>query len=216
MSRGQGQSIVSSSEQELLKRFNTSMSSVKISKVAFAILGTIGSAFPFLEYLVTPSPEALISGVSLSLAISLAYIVFYSLQILPSFSSGEPYAVLMTLPVDKRDFSQVATLSLIRTSDYIIISALVVQVSSIWILTRSVVASVFMFGGSIINIIFAIGIALWFSGLFYRNLSRGGRSRKATIGRMLFVTTWGIAALSIGFIFNFISYLLQYLNQTLC
>ena len=103
MSRGQGKDRISS-EQDLRKRFDTSMGSAKTSKLAFAILGTIGSVFPFLEYAVAPTPEALISGVSLSLAISLAYIVFYALQILPSFSSGEPYSILMTLPIDEQRF----------------------------------------------------------------------------------------------------------------
>lgn len=215
MSRGQGQSSVSSSEQDLQKRFNTAMGSAKISKIAFAVLGTIGSGFPFLEYLVAPSPEALISGVSLSLAISLAYIVFYSLQILPSFSSAEPYSILMTLPLDESEFSFIATLSLIRTFDYIAASAIVVQVFSIWLLTHSLVASALMFAGSIANVIFALAIALWFSGLFYKNVSRGGRSRKATLGRLLFLVTWGIAALSIGFIFNFVSYLLPYLTSAI-
>lgn len=188
------------------------MGSAKISKLAFAILGIIGSGFPFLEYLVAPSPEALISGVSLSLGISLAYIVFYSLQILPSFSSGESHSLLMTLPLSDSEFSQIATLSLIRTFDYIALSAIVVQVGSIWLLTHSAVASLLMFAGSIINVIFAMGLALWFSSLFYKNVSRGGRSKKATVGRLLFLVTWGVVALSIGFIFNFVSYLLPYLT----
>ncbi|MGI0090851.1 MAG: hypothetical protein ACREBS_03995 [Nitrososphaerales archaeon] len=213
MSRGQAQGYAStSSEQDSRKRFNSAAGSAKISKVAFAVLGTIGSAFPFLEYAVAPTPEALISGVSLSLAISLAYIVFYSLQILPSFSSGEPYSILLTLPISEREFSWVATLSLVRTFDYIAASATIVQVVAVWILTHSISATVVMLIGAIINIVFAMAIALWFSNLFYKNLSSGRRSIGATIGRSLFLIGWGIAALSIGFIFNFISYLLPYLT----
>jgi len=215
MSRGQGQGSGSSSEQDLRKRFNTSMGSAKTSKIAFAVLGTVGSAFPFLEYFVAPTPEALISGVSLSLAISLAYIVFYSLQILPSFSSGEPYSILRTLPLDEKDFSLVATLSLLRTFDYIAVSATFVQVAAVWLLTRSITASLFMLAGALINIVFAMALALWFSGIFYKNVSRGGRSTRATIGRSLFLITWGVATLSIGFIFNFISYLLPYLTSAI-
>lgn len=215
MSRGQGQGVGSSSEQDLKKRFNSSMGSAKTSKLAFAVLGTIGSAFPFLEYAVAPTPEALISGVSLSLAISLAYIVFYSLQILPSFSSGEPYSILMTLPLGERDFSITATLSLIRTFDYIAVSATFVQVTAVWLLTRSIEASLLMFVGAIINIIFAMALALWFSGIFYMTVSKGGRSTRATVGRSLFLIGWGVVALSIGFVFNFISYLLPYLTSAI-
>ncbi len=215
MSRGQGQGSSSWSEQDLRKRFNSAIGSAKVSKLAFAILGTIGAAFPFAEYAVAPTPEALISGVSLSLAISLAYIVFYSLQILPSFSSGEPYAILMTLPVEERDFSLVATLSLIRTFDYIAVCTTAVQVLAVWILTHSLLASALILTGAIINIVFAVAIALLFSGIFYKTASRGGRSTRATIVRAVFLITWGVAALSIGFIFNFISYLLPYLTTAI-
>jgi predicted permease len=213
MSRGQSQGSASSPSQDLRKQFNSVIGSAKISKIAFAILGTIGSAFPFLEYLVAPTPEALISGVSLSLAISLAYIVFYSLQILPAFSGGEPYSILMTLPVKTEEFSSIATLSLIRTFDYIAATATTVQVLSVWFLTHSILASILMLGGSIINIVFAMGLSLWLSGIFFKNASRGGRrSRLSKIGRSMFLVGWGLAALSIGFIFNFVSYLLPYLT----
>ncbi len=60
------------------------------------------------------------------------------------------------------------------------------------------------------NLIFAMAIALWFSGIFYRNVTRGGKSLTAKIGRALFLLTWGVAAMSIAFLFNFISYALPY------
>lgn len=212
MSRGQTFSSGSSSESEVKRRHNSAMGSAKISKIAFAVLGIIGSAFPFAEYAVAPTPEALISGVSLSLAISLAYIVFYTLQILPSFSSGEPYSILLTLPLEDRDFSLVALFSLVRTFDYIAASTIVVQMLGILILTHSVVASILMLIGGVVNTVFAMALALWFSSVFYKNASRGGRSTSSTIGRSVFLVAWGVGALSIGFIFNFISYLLPYVT----
>ena len=114
-----------------------------------------------------------------------------------------------------RDFSIVATLSLIRTFDYIAASATFVQVLAVWLLTHSIGASLMMLAGALINIIFAVALALWFSGIFYKNVSRGGRSTRATVGRSLFLITWGVAVLSIGFIFNFISYLLPYLTSAI-
>ena len=212
MSRGQGHSNGSSNESEVKRRYDSTMGSARISKIAFAVLGIIGSAFPFAEYAVAPTPEALISGVSLSLAISLAYIVFYTLQILPSFSSGEPYSILLTLPLEDQDFSLVALFSLVRTFDYIAASTIVVQVLSILIFTHSVIASLLMLVAGVVNTIFAMALALWFSSVFYKNASRGGRSTSSTIGRSLFLIAWGVGALSIGFIFNFISYLLPYVT----
>ena len=215
MSRGQSGGLESSSEKDLRKRFNSTMGSAKSSKMAFAVLGLVGSMFPFLEYVITPTPEALISGVSLSLAISLAYIVFYALQILPSFSSGDSYSLLMNLPMRNEDFSLVATLSLIRTFDYIALGTTLVQVSAVWLLTHSAPAASLMLIGAIINIAFAMAIALWFSSIFYKNVSRGTRSTKGTIGKYIFLVGWGVAALSIGFIFNFISYLLPFLTSAI-
>lgn len=196
--------------QDLKKRFNRTIGSARTSKIAFAVLGTIGAFFPFVEYVVSRTPEALVSGISLSLAISLAYIVFYSLQILPSFASGESYVLLRYLPFSENEFSLVAMLSFLRTFDYIAVATSAVQILSVAVLTRSLVATIMMVAGSIMNIIFAMAIALWFSNIFYRNVTRGGRSLTAKIGRTLFLITWGIAAMSIAFLFNFISYALPY------
>ncbi len=196
--------------QDLKKRFDRTIGSARTSKIAFAVLGTIGACFPFLEYVVSPTPEALVSGISLSLAISLAYIVFYSLQILPSFSSGESYVLLRSLPLSDRDFSIVAMLSFVRTFDYIALTTTVVQVGAVAILTGSWIATIMMLAGATMNLVFAMAIALWFSGIFYRNVTKGGRSLTAKIGRALFLVTWGIAAMSIAFLFNFISYVLPY------
>ena len=194
------------------KMFERVMGSVKISKSAFAVFGTIGAAFPFAEYFISPTPEALVSGISLSLAISLAYIVFFSLQILPSLSSGEPYVILRTLPLEKADFSLVSTLSFIRTFDYIAVTTSVVQVTAVALLTHSALATVMMAVGAATNVIFAMAIALWFSGVFYRNVTRGGRSRGARIWRALLLVSWGVATMSIGFMFNLVSFVLPFFS----
>jgi hypothetical protein len=201
--------------QDLKKRFDRTIGSARTSKIAFAVLGTIGTFFPFLEYVVSRTPEALVSGISLSLAISLAYIVFYSLQILPAFSSGESYILLRSLPLSDQDFSVVSMFSFMRTFDYIALTTSIVQVGSVALLTRSLVATVMMMAGSAMNLIFAMALALWFSGIFYRNVTRGGRSLTAKIGRALFLITWGIAAMSIAFLFNFISYALPYFSSAI-
>jgi hypothetical protein len=211
MSRGSNSSSLPQG-QDAMKRYERTIGSAKISKVAFAVFGTIGAAFPFAEYIISPTPEALVSGISLSMAISLAYIVFFSLQILPSFSSGEAYFVLRTLPISERDFSLVSMLSFLRAFDYIAITTSVVQIGAVALLTRSLLATVMMAIGAGVNVVFAAGLALWFSGIFYKNVTRGGRSRKATVGRALFLVTWGVAAMSIGFLFNFISYILPYFS----
>jgi predicted permease len=201
--------------QDLKKRFDRTIGSARTSKIAFAVLGTIGAFFPFVEYIASSTPEALVSGISLSLAISLAYIVFYSLQILPSFASGESYVLLRYLPLSEGDFSLVALFSFVRTFDYIAVTTSIVQIASVAFLTHSLIATVMMIAGSLMNLVFAMAIALWFSGIFYRNVTRGGRSLTAKVGRALFLVTWGIAAMSIAFLFNFISYALPYFSSAI-
>ncbi|HKW05888.1 MAG TPA: hypothetical protein VJN71_11355 [Nitrososphaerales archaeon] len=194
------------------KLFTMVMRSAKISKGAFSIFGTIGAAIPFLDFVVTPGPESLVSAISLSLAISLAYIVFYSLQVLPSFSNAEPFALLSTLPLAESDFSLISLFSFIRSFDLLAVSSGAIQMFAIWFLTGSLVSTAIMLVAVVINVIFAASISLWFSGVFYRNVSRGGRSRKASLGRLLFLIAWGFGALSIAFLFDLVSYILPYLN----
>ena len=202
-------------ESNLVKRFNAIRRSAQLNKVAFAFFGTIGTAIPFLGEYFEPSPESLVSAVSLSLAISLAYVVFYSLQILPTFSNGEPYSILGTLPLGERDFSIVAMFSFLRTFDLLAISTGVFQVVAIFYFTGSPLATILMAVAALINIIFATAIALWLSGLFYRTVTRGGRTKTAAFGRLVFLLVWGFAAMSIGFLFNFISYILPFLDGAL-
>lgn len=190
--------------------------SAKISKVAFAFFGSIGASIPFLDFVVFPGPESLVSAISLSLAISLAYVVFYSLQVLPEFTNSEAFSVLYTLPLEERDFSLVAVFSFIRTFDYLVACTSLLQVLAVWLLTRSILATVLMGFGALVNAVFAAAIALWFSGLFYRRISHAAtRSKSASIGRIAFLVIWGFAAMSIGFLFNILSYLLPFINDAI-
>ncbi len=211
-SRGSSQGL-GTQGMNLNRLFTMIMRSAKISKGAFAVFGTIGAAIPFLDFVVTPGPASLVSAISLSLAISLAYIVFYSLQILPSFSNSEPFSLLSALPLSERDFSIVALFSFIRTFDYLAAGSGMIQVLAVWLLTRSAIPTALMIVAVLLNVIFAAAAALWFSGIFYRNVARGGRSKRASLGRLLFLVTWGFGALSIGFLFDLISYILPYINS---
>jgi predicted permease len=190
--------------------------SARISKVAFAFFGSIGASIPFLDFIAFPGPESLVSAISLSLAISLAYVVFYSLQVLPEFTNSEAFSVLYTLPLEERDFSLVAVFSFIRTFDYLVACTSILQVLAVFLLTKSIPATVLMGFGALVNAIFAAAIALWFSGLFYRRISHAAtRSKKASIGRLAFLVVWGFAAMSIGFLFNILSYLLPFINDAI-
>jgi predicted permease len=193
------------------RQFKMIMRSTKVSKFAFAIFGSIGAAIPFLDDVVVQSPESLLSAIILSLGISLAYVIFYSLQVLPEFTNSEAFSVLYGLPLKERDFSLIAVFSFIRTFDYLVIGTTLIQVLALWFLTGSIVATLLMIIGAIINAVFAAAIALWLAGLFYRKISHSTtRSKSGIIGRLIFLIVWGFAAMSIGFLFNILSYLLPF------
>ena len=202
-----------SDEKDSQKRIKSIMKNAKVSKSVFALFICLGTAVPFAEFATNASPISLVSAIAISLMISFAYLVFYSLQILPSFSSAEPYSLLLTLPFREEDFSIVTMFSFVRTFDYLAIGSIFVPFVCVVALTESMAASALMFGASVINVIFAIVVGLWISRLFYKNMTRGGRSKGATLTRMVFLITWGFAVLSTGFLFQIVTSLLPYVNQ---
>lgn len=186
-----------------------SIRSGRINKVVFTLLTSLMAGILLIVgYAMNRTPTALVSSVTLSLTFSLAYILVYLMQVLPSLPGGESYALLSTLPLSERDFSLVAVFSVVRTFDYIIVGTVVVQTAGIAYLTGSLAATLLMFVASLLNSVFAITIAVWLSGQFYRNITRGGRSKSGTVVRFLFLITWGLAVGGIWFSFNLISYLL--------
>jgi predicted permease len=194
-------------------RFRSILRNAKMSKFVFTIFICIGSVIPFALYGFNSSPSSFVSALSLSLALSLAYLVLYFLQILPSFSGAEPYILLQTMPLGENEFSLVTMLSFFRTFDYLALGAILVPVLAVWGLTGSVLAAALMLGAGAMNVVFAVAIGLWLSRLFYRNITRGGRSKSASLARVLLLVTWGLTVLGIGFSFQFLTYFLPYMNQ---
>lgn len=195
------------------KQISSLLKSAARSKMIFAVFVAIGAAIPFASLYFAPGPISIVSAATMSLAIGLAYLVLYSLQILPSFASAEPYSLLLTLPFNKDDFSLVTMLSFIRTFDYLAIACILVPVVSIAVFTGSVFATILMAAAAMMNTVFAVAIGLGFASLFYRNITRGGRSRGASFARLVFILSWGIAVMSIGFVFNLVIYLLPLMND---
>jgi predicted permease len=195
------------------QRVRSIIRSTRISKIVFTFFIGIGSAFPFFEYAFNNTSTVLISAISLSLLISLGYLILYLFQILPSFASTEPYLLLATLPFNPRDFSLITFLSFVRTFDAQAICAVAVQVLAVALATHSPLATFLMLIAAVVNVTFGISIAIFLSRVFYRNITRGGRSIIGSISRFVFLITWGIAVMSIGFFFDFLPYLTGLINQ---
>ena len=199
--------------EESQKRIRSMLKNAKVSKVVFTIFICLGSAAPFVGFAMNRTPISLASAIAISLVIGFAYLVFYSLQILPSFSSAEPYSLLLTLPFSKQSYSLVTMFSFVRTIDYLAIGSIIIPFASVAALTGSITASGLMLGASGINVILAVAVGLWISRLFYQNITRGGRSKAATLSRIIFLITWGFAVMSTGFLFQIVTYLPPYANQ---
>ncbi len=194
------------------KRVKSIVRGALIGKVIFTFFVSLASGFTLTSYIFDKTPASLVGSVAFSLAITLAYMVLYSLQVLPSFSGAEPYSLLTTLPLESRELSMVALLSFVRTFDLIVIGAIVTQVTLVGYFSGSAAAALLMLTASVVNCTFGVAISLWLSGLFYRNINRGGRGKVAAVARLVFLVSWGFAAISIGFLFNFISYLIPLVN----
>ncbi len=186
-----------------------------MSKAIFTFFIGFGTLFAFSQYIDDRTPVALVSGVTFSLAITLAYLVLYSMQVMPSFSGAEPYSLLSTLPMNERDLSLVTIFSVLRTFDSIALVAMGAQVVAVAFLTGSALATTVMALATLANSVFAVAISLWLSGVFQRNITRGGRGKGAAIARFVFLISWGLAAASFGFLFNLVGYAVPALDSAI-
>ena len=201
-----------SDPQKLVKQ---SIRSSRYNKISFTFLTCLMAVIFLALGYNDRTPANLVGAVALSLTFSLAYMLVYLMQVLPSLPSGESYALLSTLPLSERDFSLIAIFSVVRTFDYIVLGTVMIQTFAVAYLTGSAAAAAAMFVASVMNSVFAISIAVWLSRQFYRNITRGGKSRSGTILRFLFLITWGLAVGGIWFSFNLISYILPAVNAAI-
>lgn len=200
------------SDLELTKR---ALRIAKFDKMIVAAVNVIASTIPFASLFFGSSVFGLTSAISLSLAVTFGFTVLYAVQTLSSFVSAESSALLATLPLVKEDFSLITLFSFVRSVDYMLIGSILSQVLMVAYLTASPLASLVMLAMSVMNAVFAVAVALWFSRLFYRNLLRGGRSKANTFLRLIFILMWGTLLLGIGLLFSLPWYIVPHLESTL-
>ena len=200
------------SDLELTRR---ALRIARFDKLIVAVFNVLASAIPFMSLILGSSTFGLTSAVSLSLAVTFGFTVLYAVQTLQSFVSAESSALLSTLPLPKKDFSLITLFSFARSVDYMILGSISSQVILVAYLTGSPLVASLMLGASIMNAVFAVAIALWFSRLFYRNLLRGGRSKSNTVLRLMFILMWGTLLVGVGFLFSVPWYIVPNLESTL-
>lgn len=187
----------------------------KINKIVYTSFICLGAGMPFFQFAINPTPISLVSSIALSLMLSFAYLVIYSLLVLPSFADADAFSLLSALPFNRRSLSAVTMFSFLRTFDYLALGSILVSTAAVSYFTQSIPASILMLFATTANVVFAVFTGLWLSRLFYRSISRGGRSRGATLWRTIFIVAWGVAVLSVGFAFNTVVSFLPYLNDVL-
>ncbi len=200
------------SDFELTKRV---LRIAKFDKLIVALFCAISSIMPFTSLFSGSRAIGLTSSISLSLSVTFGFTALYAIQTLSSFVSAESSALLSTLPLSKDDFSKITLFSFIRSVDYMVIGAIISQVILVAYLTLSPVATFLMFVASIMNAVFAVTIALWFSRLFHRNLMHGGRSKSATVLRLVFILMWGSLLLGVGLLLSIPWYIVPQLEAAL-
>jgi predicted permease len=200
------------SDFELTKR---ALRIAKFDKLVVAVFCVISSVMPFTSLFLGSRVYGLTSSISLSLTVTFGFTVLYAIQTLSSFVSPQSSALLSTLPLSKDDFSKITLFSFVRSVDYMVVGAIVSQVVLVAYLTVSPVATLLMFVASIVNAVFAVTVALWFSRFFYRNLMRGGRSKSGTALRLVFILMWGSLLLGVGLLLSIPWYFVPRLEMAL-
>lgn len=204
-----------SSDRADIELTERTLNIAKMDKLVVGVVCVIASIAPFASAF-PPSPNPrLIAPVSLSLAITFAFMMLYTVQTLSSFVGSESTAFLSTLPLTKDGFSLITLLSFIRSVDYMAAGSILSQVILVAYLTSSPIATSLAFVASTINVVFAVSIALWFSRLFYRNLLGGGRSKGNTALRLVFLLAWGLLVMGVGLLFSIAWYVMPYLESSL-
>jgi len=210
-----GRSTPGKEGQDDLELAKRALRIAKFDKIFVTIFSVLVSLVPFGALLLGATGFGLASSVSLSLAVTFGLVTLYAIQTLSSFVGAKPSALLSVLPIGMDDLSVVTLFSFVRSVDYIVVGSVISQVIVVGYLTGSVFAALLMLVASVINGVFAVSIALWFSKVFQKNILRGGRSKANSAMRMFFILMWGLLLVGVGFLFSIPWYIVPAVENAL-
>jgi predicted permease len=212
---GFGRSRLGIDHQNDLELAKKALRIAKWDKLLVAIFNVLAAVIPFTAQFFGSPVLGLTSAVSLSLLVTFGFTALYAIQTLSSFISAESSALLAILPMKQNDFSLITLFSFVRSVDYMVVGSIVSQVCLVAFYTGSHVAVLVMFVASVVNEVLAVAAALWFSRVFTKNLSRGGRSRSSAVLRLLFILMWGSLLMSVSFLISLPWYIVPSLDVAL-
>jgi len=207
---GRGSSETSGRE-DLVKR---ALRIARFDKLIVAAFVVVAAGAPFIPQAFGAS-YGISASVTLSLAVSFALIVLYGVQTLSSFVTSGPSPVLSTLPLTEDEVSLVNVLSFVRTSDYLVIGSMACQVFFVSLVTGSVLPGLFVLLAGAMNSVLAVGVSLWLSNVFYRNILGSRQGRLAGAVRLGLLLAWGAVVLGIGVLFAAAGYLIPMVQNAL-
>jgi len=197
---------------ELAKR---ALRIARFDKMFVTVFSVVVSAVPFVASFLGAAGFGLASSISLSLAVTFGLMTLYAIQTLSSFVGAKPSALLSVLPIAGDDFSLVTLFSFVRSVDYMVVGSVLCQVLVVGYLTGSILAVFLMLVASVLNAVFAVSVALWFSKVFQKNLLRGGRSKASAALRLSFILMWGLLLVGVGFLFSIPWYVMPAVENAL-
>lgn len=187
----------------------------KFDKSLVAIFCVVAAVIPFMSQFLGSETLGLTSAISLSLAVTFGFTALYAIQTLSSFVNPESSALLSILPLEPNDFSLITLFSFVRSVDYIVVGSIASQVLLVAYYTMSPFAVLAMFAASTMNAVLAVAVSLWFSRIFNKSVSRGGRSKRSTVLRLLFILMWGSLLMGVSLLISLPWYIVPSLELTL-
>jgi hypothetical protein len=115
----------------------------------------------------------------------------------------------------RNDVSLVNLLSLVRTSDFLVVGSVACQVFFVAFTTGSALAGLFMLLAGAINSAIAVGVALWLTNVFYKDIQGSKRGRRGGASRLVLLLAWGVVVLGIGVLFAAAGYLIPLVQSVL-
>jgi hypothetical protein len=183
-----------------------------LNKIIISVFLLIGSISPYISMMLLKDTSGIAFSValSISLLISFAFILFYEMQLLPYLINASGIQALRLFPLSDKEISSISLLTLLRTVDYPILSIIIGQIIIQLIVKNSIILTMLTMLLSLLNIGFAISIALFFSKLFYKFVFSGS---KWGFIRFVYTLTWGLGISAIYFLPNILQSFTPYIEN---
>ncbi len=151
-----------------------------------------------------PKDLAVVGGVSAFLVVVLFLIIVMGLQVSTAFVSSRIVEMISSLPISRREASNIIFLCFIRVFDIPLVAATVVFMVAYALIGGSLIGGVISFAAILVTEIFAVAITIGLSRFFYARIAGGGgRSKWRALLRFVFTIVWILPSFGTYIVVNF-------------